>query len=123
MGNDVASRTIKLSLLHKLQQTFQMNVDELIDIYINDAIKKIASANKGLKESNWPHLIAALQELRYRSIDVGAVQFSHFCLTLEIATQERRLERLDQLLVILENKFTELKEELISLKSSTLVRA
>ena len=111
----IASRAINLSLLRELQSLFHKEASELIELYVNSARKKIAMLHKALEEENLDNFRAAAQELRYRSIDIGAVQFSFCCLSLEMAAQERCIERLQQLTVLLENQFHSIYQELESL--------
>jgi hypothetical protein len=112
------SNIIKLSYLKDLQQLFHKEIAELIDIYLHDAKRKIANLYKALEESNIANFTAAARELRVRSIDIGAITFSHRCLSLEVATQEFRLEALPQLALMLEKQFMFVKEELERLKSA-----
>lgn len=120
MGDDVRSHVIDLSLLKALQQAFQKNVSELIDIYLHDANRKIANLHKAIQETNIENFTAAARELRQRSLDIGAIQFSYHCLALEKATQEMRLERLEQLLILLEKQFIPVSKALTLLKQQSL---
>ncbi len=118
MGVDIDPNIIKLSLLKKLQETFQKEMGELIELYLQDARKKIANLYKALEEKNLSNFQAAARDLRYRSIEIGAIHFSYICLSLEIAVQEMRLENLFQLTSQLERKFGQIYQELNRLKSS-----
>jgi len=75
MGDDVRSHIINISLLRELQQAFQKDICELIDIYLHDANRKIANLYKALNEANLENFAAAARELRLRSLDIGAIQF------------------------------------------------
>jgi hypothetical protein len=108
---------IKLSSLKDLQQTFHKEIAELIDIYLHDAKRKIANLYKALEEANIANFTAAARELRLRSIDIGAIPFSHCCLSLEVAAQELRLEALPRLALMVEKQFAFVKEELERLKT------
>ncbi|MBS0289130.1 MAG: hypothetical protein JSS07_03705 [Proteobacteria bacterium] len=118
MGDDHHSNIIKRSLLRELQQTFQKDVVELIDIYLHDAKRKIANLYKALQEKHLANFVGAARELRLRSIDIGAVRFSYFCLRLEIAAQEARFECLHPLTSALEGEFTTVREALEDLKQN-----
>jgi hypothetical protein len=97
---------------------FQKEAGELIELYLQNSIKKIATLYKALEEYNIDNFKAAAQELRLRSIDIGAVQFSYYCLGLEMAVQEMCLERLPQLTSLVENKFRQIYLELEELKNT-----
>ncbi len=116
MGEAINPNIIKLSFLKELQHTFQKEVVELIDIYLHDAKRKIANLYKALEESNLSNFSAASRELRQRSIDVGAIQFSYHCLVLEIAAQEMRVESLPKLISSLEEQFLVVRQELERIK-------
>jgi len=118
MGKTFHSPDIKITLLHELQHLFQKEAGELIEIYLEYAKKKISVLNKALQGSNIGHFKAAAQELRMRSIDIGAVQFSYYCLCLEIAVQEMSLERLPSLTQLVEDKFTLIYQELKQLSKT-----
>src|SRR5437868_12433369 len=105
MGDEVYSHIIKFSFLRELQETFQKEIGKLIEFYLQDAKKKINSLRKSLEEKNLTHFKAAARELRHRSIDVGAIHFSHCCLGLEIAVQEMRIESLSSLTSLVEKQF------------------
>src|SRR5579872_1240121 len=116
MPKNIHNRLIKLSLLNELQEIFQKEAGELIELYLQSAKKKIATLYKALEELNIPNFKAAAQELRLRSIDIGAVQFSYYCLGLEMAVQEMCLERLPELTTFVEDKFRQIYQELEELK-------
>lgn len=105
MGDEKHLNIIQTSYLRDLQQQFQKEVPELIDIYLHDAKRKIANLHKALEEENYSNFIAAARELRLRSIDIGAIQFSYYCLQLEIVVQEMRLESVLKLTILLEEAF------------------
>jgi hypothetical protein len=110
MGDEVCSPIIKLSFLRELQQVFQKDLRELLEMYLHDAKRKLANLHKALEEQNWSNFKAAAKELRYRSIDIGAIQFSYDCLALEIAVQELRIDNLKSLTCHLEVKFSEIRD-------------
>lgn len=103
---------IQASLLQKLQQTFQKDVDDLIDIYIKDTKKKLKTLIKNLEDQNLQNFMAILKELRHRSVEVGAIQFSHYCLMLEIAAQEMHFKKLNLLIASLEKVFMRVQDDL-----------
>ncbi|MGD9591952.1 MAG: hypothetical protein AB7V32_05485, partial [Candidatus Berkiella sp.] len=96
---------IQFAYLHDLQQQFQREISELIDIYLHDARRKLANLHKALHDLNYTNFLGAIRELRLRSIDVGAIRFSYYCLQLEIAVQEMRLESVQKLIHFLEETF------------------
>ncbi|MCS5712126.1 hypothetical protein [Candidatus Berkiella aquae] len=116
MRNTECSPLIQISFLKDLQQTFQKEVRELIDVYLIDAKRKVSALYKAVEEQNLAHFKNAARELRQRSIDVGAISFSFDCLRLEMAAQEMRLESLPYLIGILEKRFVSINEELERLK-------
>jgi hypothetical protein len=116
MGNDLCSPLIQISFLKELQQVFQKEVRELIDLYLADAKRKILTLNKAIEEQNLANFKNAARELRQRSIDVGAISFSFDCLRLEMAAQEMRLESLPHLLGLIEQSLVPIHEELERLK-------
>ncbi len=105
MRNGVESPAIKISLLHALSETFQRETDELIEIYLQEAKRKISILHSALSQCNITNFIATARELRLSSLDMGAIQFSHHCLSLEIAAAEMRLESLPSLISFIENQF------------------
>ncbi len=107
---------IQTSYLRDLQQQFQREVTELIDIYLHDAKRKISNLHKALAEENLSNFIGAARELRTRSVDVGAIQFSYLCLQLEIAVQEMRLESVTRLTHFLEKAFFAVNDALLEIK-------
>lgn len=119
MDNDRNNRAIKLSVLQKLQQVFQKDLGELIDIYLEEAKRKLTHLYQAIEDNNIPKLINSAQELRYRSVDIGALQFSHYCLSIEIAAQECRFESLKKHLALLDNQFRLIKQQLEDIKAST----
>ena len=112
MNEKAAPTSIKLTYLKRMQKIFQKDIRELIEIFISDSKKQICELQKALTDSNLQQFIATIQELRQNSADVGALQFSHYCLTLEIAATERRFERLKQLFTLMENKFAKIEVDL-----------
>lgn len=116
MGNDLCSPLIQISFLKELQQIFQKEVKELIDLYLADAKRKVITLHKAIEEQNLGNFRNAARELRQRSIDVGAISFSFDCLRLEMATQEMRLESLPHLLSLIEQSLIAVNEELERLK-------
>ncbi|MBN9288801.1 MAG: hypothetical protein BGO43_01360 [Gammaproteobacteria bacterium 39-13] len=117
MGDDVRSHIINISLLRELQQAFQKDICELIDIYLHDANRKIANLYKALNEANLENFAAAARELRLRSLDIGAIQFSFRCLALEMAIQEMRLESLEPLTAMVEQQLTPVLKALALIKN------
>lgn len=122
MGDEVLSRMIKIASLREYQKCFQKDLGELISLYLLDGKRKITAINKAYQEQHWENFTGALQELRYRSMDIGAHQFSFYCLTVEIAAIETQLHRLPQLLIWLENAFTQVEKELERLKTTDLCK-
>lgn len=118
MEKDREKKTIKLSILQKLQQLFQKDLAELVEIYVEEAKRKINQLHQAFDERNMSKFVGAAQDLRYRSVDMGALQFSHVCLGLEIAAQEHRFESLKMHLALLENQFSMVSEELERIKTS-----
>lgn len=116
MGNDECSPLIQISFLKELQQIFQKEVRELIDLYLLDAKRKINTLHKAIEEQNLVNFKNAARELRQRSIDVGAISFSFDCLRLEMAAQEIRLESLPHLLGLIEHSLVAINEELERIK-------
>lgn len=116
MGNNICSPLIQISFLKELQQVFQKEARELIDLYLLDAKRKMSTLKKAIEEQNLSHFKNAARELRQRSIDVGAIPFSFDCLHLEMAAQEIRLESLPHLLNLIEQNFVAIHEELDRLK-------
>jgi hypothetical protein len=115
MGNDV-SPLIQISFLKELQQLFQKEVRELIDLYLLDAKRKVLVLYKAIDDQNLTNFKNAARELRQRSIDVGAISFSFDCLRLEMAAQELRTESLTYLMGVLEKNLKDIIEELERLK-------
>ena len=118
MGESVVSQTINFKLLQDFQVVYQTNINELIDLYLRDAEKKFSQLNKSLNAGKIREFISSAKELRNRSLDVGAVGFSHTCLGLEIAGQEMRLENLPRIVQLLEEHFLSIKKELLKIKNS-----
>ncbi|MBS0285773.1 MAG: hypothetical protein JSR17_00230 [Proteobacteria bacterium] len=118
MGDEKHLSIIRTSYLRDLQIQFQKEVTELIDIYLHDAKRKIANLHKALLDANYANYIGAVRELRLRSVDVGAIQFSYRCLQLEIAVQEMRLEFIKELTSLLESEFVAVQLALEHLKAS-----
>lgn len=119
MERNLNNQIIKLSSLEKLQSLFQKDKGELIDFYLHEASQKISHLYQALESHNISKLALCAQELRQRSIDMGAIQFSHFCLSIEIAAQEHRFESLKKHLALLENQFTIVKQYFETLKETT----
>jgi len=117
MLNEASSPLIQLSFLQELQQEFQRNSTELIELYLHDAKRKIAAIHKALEEHNLSNLTAAAKSLRQRSLSIGAISFSFRCLHLEMAVQEMRLETLFYLVFSLEKRFIQVYEALEKLKT------
>lgn len=109
---------VDLSYLNELQATFQKEAGELIDFYLQDATKKIANLFQALQETDLDHFKEAARELRYRSIDIGAIDFSYTCLSVEIAAQEIRLDLLPNLILLLKKKFESIHQTLTRIKQS-----
>ena len=119
MGDEKHLAIIELSYLRDLQHQFQREITELIDIYLHDAKRKLANLHKALEEENYANYIGAARELRLRSVDVGAIRFSYYCLQLEVAVQEMRLESVNKLTFFLEASFDVVSEALEHIKSKT----
>lgn len=113
---------IQPSYLRDLQQQFQREVTELIDMYLHDAKRKFVTLYKALEEENYANFIGAARELRTRSIDVGAIRFSYYCLQLEVAVQEMRLESVKKLTDFLETAFIAVSDALEHYKSTKVKR-
>ncbi len=122
MGDEKHLSIIQTSYLRELQQQFQKEVPELIDIYLHDAKRKIANLHKALEEENYSNFIGAARELRLRSIDIGAIQFSYHCLQLEIVVQEMRLESVKKLTSLLEQTFQLVLQALEQLKGPKVLK-
>lgn len=122
MGNDLCSPLIQISFLKELQQVFQKEVRELIDLYLTDAKRKIVTLHKAIEEQNLSNFKNAARELRQRSIDVGAISFSFDCLRLEMAAQEMRLESLPHLMSLIEQSLIPIHNELERLKTLPLFK-
>jgi len=122
MGKDECSPLIQISFLKELQQIFQKEVRELIDLYLMDAKRKITTLHKAIEEQNLMNFKNAARELRQRSIDVGAISFSFDCLRLEMAAQEIRLESLPHLLGLIEHSLVAVNEELERIKTLPLFK-
>lgn len=114
--DDDCSSLIQISFLKELQQTFQKEARELIEVYLIDAKKKVSALYKAIEEQNLANFKNAARELRQRSIDVGAIAFSFDCLRLEMAAQEMRTESLPYLIGIIEKRFVDVHIELNRLK-------
>lgn len=112
----MANKGIKLSFLRELQQLFHKDAGELIELYVNNSKKKIAMLYKAVEEDNLSNFKAAAQELRHRSLDIGAIQFSYNCLALEMAAQEMCIERLPRLISLVESQFGQMYKELEMIK-------
>lgn len=122
MGDAGFSRTIKISSLKEYQKLFQKDVSELINLYVLDAKRKINALKKAFSEKHWENFLGALQELRHRSVDIGAHQFSYYCLQLEIAAIEMQLLEIPHRIALLERAFNEVEEELERIKESPLCK-
>lgn len=118
MGNSVVSPNINTRLLSDFQVAFQKDLGELIELYLIDARKKFSSLLSALEAKNIENFTGAARDLRRRSLDVGAISFSHSCLALEISTQEMRLEHLKKIVFQLESQFNEIEEELLHIKAT-----
>lgn len=118
MGNSVVSPNIYTQLLNEFQVAFQKDLAELIDLYLIDARKKFSNLLSALETKNLENFTGAARELRRRSMDVGAIPFSHCCLALEISTQEMRLEHLKKIVFQLENQFNDVEQELLQIKAA-----
>lgn len=123
MGNDGRSHIIQFSFIKELQQIFQKNISELIDIYIDEAKKKFFVLCKAYDEGNLLSVIDTARELRHRSVDIGAIPFSFLCLNVEIATQELNHPRVQQLIAAMKKYCPILFAELEKLKSLSLIPA
>lgn len=117
MGSTPSTCQIQLQYLKKLQQTFQKDSGELIDIFLNDITKKIAVIQKAFEKKDWPNLKKELEYTRYRSIEIGAIQFSHYCLSLELAVQEMQIPKLPSIIEKFKVNFLIIQKELESLKT------
>lgn len=122
MGDAIISRMIKISSLKEHQKTFQKDVSELISLYLLDAKRKMNALKKAFDERHWENFLGALQELRHRSVDIGAHQFSYYCLTLEIAAIEMQLHQIPHRIAWLEKAFAEVEAELLRIKEMGLFR-
>jgi acetolactate synthase small subunit len=122
MGDEIGSHLIKLSYLREHQKIFQKDLRELIDIYLADGKRKIVALKKAFEDNNRENFAGALQDLRYRSIDIGAHQFSYYCLSLEIAANEMRIDSLPRLIAFIEKSFDQVQAELERLKNTSLCK-
>lgn len=122
MGDEVFSRMIKIASLKEYQKCFQKDLGELIQLYLMDGKRKITALKKAFEEKHWENFIGALQELRYRSMDMGAHQFSFYCLTVEIAALERQQHRIPYLIIWLESAYIEVQKELERLQTTSLCK-
>lgn len=116
MGDLVHSPTINFQMLLEFQDCFQKDLSELIDMYLSDSHKKFDQLSKALEACNFKAMQTAARELRKRSIDVGAIHFSHACLGLELALQEMRLERIQHFVSQLNTQFLQIEHELLRIK-------
>jgi len=116
MGESVMSPVINFKLLQEFQIIYQTNMNELIDLYLCDVERKFSQLYKALQSHKIQEFASSARELRCRSLDIGAVQYSHMCLSLEIAGQEMRLENLNNMLKLLEEQFSPIKAELLRIK-------
>ena len=122
MGEEVRSHMIKLSSLREHQRLFQKDISELINLYLMDGKRKITALKKAFAEKNWENFLGAIQELRYRSIDIGAHQFSFYCLSLEICALELREFLIPNMIHFIEQSFLEVQKELERLQQTPLCR-
>lgn len=116
MGDLVVSPNINFQILLAFQDNFQKDLVELIEIYLSDAPKKFLTLNKTLASKDFRSFSSAIRDLRCRSLDIGAVQFSHACLGLELAMQEMRLECIPHFLHQLQSQFLHVEKELQQIK-------
>jgi hypothetical protein len=125
MGESAVSQAINFKRLQDFQVVYQTSLNELIDLYLRNAEKKFPQLHKALSAGKMQEFISSAKELRNRSLDIGAVNFSHTCLSLEIAGQEMRLENLSLIVQMLEKQFLVIKGELLKIKKSAppLLRA
>ena len=123
MGALAINPTINYQLLKEFQACFQKDLNELIELYLNDAKKKLANLHKALETKNLSLFSSSAKELRLRSLDIGAVQFSHTCLSLELAIQEMRLECISEFVFALEKQFEDIEVELLEIKSKNPSRS
>lgn len=112
MEKDRKNKVISIASLEKLQSLFQKDRQALIAIYLEEAERRVRALYHALDHHNTAKLIHHAQELRHRSQDIGAIQFSHACLGVEIAAQEYRFNVLHEYLAFLENQFTITREHL-----------
>ena len=110
------SPVINFNALTELEHGFQKNLSELIELYLKDADKKLEQLQKANHENNLKNILCGVRELRNRSMDVGAIQFSFNCLNLELAVQERRLESIAGLLKQIITNFTQVSTELLRIR-------
>lgn len=113
MSRLATNPTINYQLLKEFQTCFQKDLNELITYYLLDAKKKLALFRKALENRNLELIHDSARELRLRSIDVGAIQFSHACLSLELSVQEMRLEHLETFIQSLETQFQIIESQLL----------
>lgn len=116
MIKSAPSPLIDFNLLSELEQGFQKNLSELIDLYLKDAIRKIEQLQKAYQDKNFKSILNAAKELRNRSMDVGAIKFSFNCLSLELAIQEHRSETVPQLINVICRNFEQVSSELCRIK-------
>lgn len=116
MGESVRSQAINFKLLQEFQIIYQTNMNELIDLYLRDAEKKFSQLYKALQAHKMQEFVSSARELRIRSLGIGAIRYSHMCLSLELAGQEMRLENLGHILQLLEEQFIPIKTELLRIK-------
>lgn len=117
MSNSASYQVIDLRLLNEFQVSYQTDLKELIDIYITDALKKFDKLENTLDMGNITEFLSTARDLRSRSLDIGAVRFSHSCLGLEVAAQEHRIHVLAPFIEYLQCQFQHIQTALLEIKS------
>lgn len=117
MEDGFKTQHIQIKALETLEELYNRDLKDLIDLYLHAARLKIANLHKTLSQKNYENLASEAQELRFRSTEIGAIQFSHLCLSLEITVQEMRIDHLQSGIERLEQNFQLIEKELRQLQA------
>lgn len=123
MGSVVSSKVIDMNSLLALQDLFQKNLVDLIDVYLQDAQKCLDRLIVNIRNQNSSALQKAAKDLRCSSLDIGAIQFSHLCISIEMAAQEHRLNHALTIYKEIVESFIHVREALLDIKHRQSVLA
>ena len=85
---------------------------QIIQIYLNDTPKLLGQLNESIAAGDAPGVQRAAHSLKSSSANLGALQLSDFCKTLETNGREAALEEAPQLFAQIEVEFVRVEEVL-----------